>query len=93
VNIPSVSGFHLFPVSSQGRSKVAEEMSSYWVNFAKSGDPNGPGLPQWPAFTNTESKVQYLGDPITVGGVANIQGLTVFDAVYTTVRGKPFAAR
>ena len=73
--------------------RVAEEMSSYWVNFAKSGNPNGPDLPLWPAFTNTERKVQYLGDPITVGGVANIKGLTVFDAVYTTVRGKPFGAR
>jgi para-nitrobenzyl esterase len=73
--------------------RVAEEMSSYWVNFAKSGNPNGPDLPQWPAFTNTERKVQYLGDPITVGGVANIKELTVFDAVYTTVRGQPFGAR
>ena len=73
--------------------KLAEEMSSYWVNFARSGDPNGPGLPSWAAFTSTESKVQYLAAPITVGGVANIQGLSVFDAVYTTVRGTPFAAR
>jgi len=35
----------------------------------------------------------YLADPITVGGVANIHGLSAFDAVYSTVRGKPFAAR
>ena len=73
--------------------KLAEEMSNYWVNFARSGDPNGPGLPSWPAFANAESKVEYLGDPIIVGGVANIDGLSVFDAVYTRVRGKPFAAR
>jgi para-nitrobenzyl esterase len=76
-----------------GDRKLADEMSSYWVNFARSGDPNGPGLPPWPAFTNAESKVQYLGDPIIVGTVANIHGLSVFDAVYSTVRGKPFAAR
>ena len=72
---------------------MAGEISSYWVNFAKSGDPNGPGLPPWPAFTNTESKVQYLADPITVGGVANIKSLSVFDTVYSTVRGTAFAAR
>src|SRR5580658_10432713 len=72
--------------------KLAEEMSSYWVNFARSGDPNGSGLPPWPRFTNAESKVQYLAAPITVGDVANIHGLSVFDAVYTTVRGMPFAA-
>jgi para-nitrobenzyl esterase len=73
--------------------KLAEEMSSYWVNFARSGNPNQQGLPPWPAFTNTESKVEYLGTPISVGGVANIKGLTAFDAVYTAVRGKQFAAR
>jgi len=29
--------------------KVADLLSSYWVNFATAGDPNGKGLPAWPA--------------------------------------------
>ena len=49
-------------------------------------------MPVWPAF-NIDSKVMYLGDPVTIGGVANITSLKVFDAVYTAVRGTPFAAR
>jgi para-nitrobenzyl esterase len=76
-----------------GDRKLAGEISGYWVNFARSGDPNGPGLPAWRAFSNAENKVQYLADPITVGGVANIDRVSVFDSVYNVVRGKAFGMR
>jgi para-nitrobenzyl esterase len=40
--------------------KLSDLMSSYWTNFAKSGDPNGPGLPQWPAYKPPSYDVMHL---------------------------------
>ena len=39
-------------------------MSSYWVNFAKNGDPNGEGLPVWPVFNDGKPEVIELGDEV-----------------------------
>lgn len=42
--------------------RVADVASSYWVQFATAGDPNGPRLPRWPAFTASSPSVMVLGD-------------------------------
>jgi para-nitrobenzyl esterase len=39
--------------------KVSELMQSYWTNFAKSGNPNGMGLPEWPEY-GEKHEVMYL---------------------------------
>ena len=43
--------------------ELSKIMGKYWTNFAKYGDPNGPGIPEWPKFENDSSKVMYLTGP------------------------------
>jgi para-nitrobenzyl esterase len=40
---------------------LSRALQAYWVNFAKTGDPNGPGLPRWPKFQAEKATVMQLG--------------------------------
>jgi para-nitrobenzyl esterase len=73
--------------------RLAEIMAQYWVNFACGGDPNGPGLPAWPAFTGSAPNVLDLGDEIVPRQAPVDPQLAVFDQVYDAVRGTPFGQR
>lgn len=70
--------------------RLADAISRYWVNFARTGNPNGDALPVWPRFTLDAPVVLYLDDPIHVGPIADLQSLSVFDETYSGVRGAPF---
>jgi para-nitrobenzyl esterase len=60
-SIPDTSSPKLAAASAKDRA-LAETISSYWVNFAKTGDPNASNLPEWPVFKNRDTPPHILGE-------------------------------
>jgi para-nitrobenzyl esterase len=74
--------------------RVSEMLSSYWVNFAAHGDPNGSGLAKWPAFEDRDQRddrkadrPMVLGDQAEIGPEPNRAQLAFFEAWYEKERG------
>jgi para-nitrobenzyl esterase len=45
------------PPPTAEEKEVARMMNAYWVNFAKTGNPNGAGLPKWPVYSPKTNKI------------------------------------
>lgn len=61
---------------------ISRQMQGYWVNFAIKGDPNGPGLPRWPPFTEADPIVMRIGVNPGPAPIPNLRRLKVLDAYY-----------
>ena len=42
--------------------KLAELIETYWTNFAKRGNPNGEGLPNWPEYDGSQAFIEFTQD-------------------------------
>ena len=62
--------------------RISDAMAAYWTNFAKHGDPNGKGVPEWPAFSDKNPVVMYLGGTPHTGPVPSEKALRVLDRYF-----------
>ncbi|HLN20549.1 MAG TPA: carboxylesterase family protein [Bacteroidales bacterium] len=72
--------------------KISEAMADYWTNFAKTGNPNGAGLPEWPAFSDSNPVVMYFGPVPHTGKVPSAEALRVLDSYFSWRRTAEGAA-
>ena len=70
------------PQTTQADWEISEAVSSYWVNFAKRGDPNGEGVPYWPVFSEANPTVMYFNQKPCPGPVPSAESLNVLDAYF-----------
>jgi para-nitrobenzyl esterase len=61
---------------------ISDAMGTYWTNFAKYGDPNGKGMPTWPAFSDRSPELMYFAGTPHTGPVPNEDGLKALDAYF-----------
>ncbi len=63
--------------------KLADIVSSYWVNFARAGNPNGKGLVMWPAYRDKATgRAMILGGTQHAEGALDTARWDLYDALY-----------
>jgi para-nitrobenzyl esterase len=80
---------HLPPNATPADHTVSDTIQGYWTNFAKTGDPNGSGLPAWPRFTEADSRMMQLDVPAKAIPTPNLAKLQTLDGYYAWRRGAP----
>ena len=74
---------HGRPAPTPKDEALSEMMRTYWTNFVKTGDPNGAGLPKWPAYNDAKPQMLHIEAESTKAGPwVNEDGLKALDAYF-----------
>jgi para-nitrobenzyl esterase len=73
-------------------SELSNQMSAAWVRFARTGNPNGAGLPTWPAFRDGEERYLEFGDRTEAKAALRKQQIDVLAEYSAWLRGRATSA-
>jgi para-nitrobenzyl esterase len=54
------------PGLTEADRRVSEAMMKMWTSFARTGDPNIPGMVEWPVYNKEDDKYIYIADPLEI---------------------------
>ena len=68
-NLPAADGY------TATDRQLSGQLMAYWVHFAQTGDPNGPGLPEWPRYrAATDVNLRFADRPAQESGLYRAEG-------------------
>jgi para-nitrobenzyl esterase len=72
---------------------ISNAMAAYWTNFAKTGNPNGPGLPTWPVFDARAPQAMIFRGAPAAGPIPDPKHFDVLDRYFAWRRSPDGAQR
>jgi para-nitrobenzyl esterase len=82
---PSAPGGRADPYEETDRA-LARSIKGAWVQFARTGDPNGAGLPTWPRYQKSTDQHLDFGSEIHAGSGLHARSLDVYDSAFAAMR-------
>ena len=64
--------------------EIARTVSQYWVNFARTGDPNGEGVPAWPRYEAASELALEIGSSIEATSNVREEKLDLIDRLVSS---------
>lgn len=85
--MPFVYGYQFGPKKmTPTESHMSQIMSRYWINFTKTGDPNGDGLPYWTPYSQGQATVMIMRNGFHLAPVPNQPQMDFFEDFFEAKR-------